>query len=196
MRPASIGIGIGSTVTGGGIDVLLAVVRHPPYVLYYVGWGLLGVGVMILLREAHAWLQTRIAESGFHRWRRAPATQLQDELASRRAEAVELRNRLRHLPPDEAWRQHEYLVAISDQIKDDWFSRLCKTFGDAGALELRNEFMRLPPVFGEALYQRESLIGYMNDAIKLLTQMQNRLGKPLRGSSRLSYAPRATSANR
>ncbi len=125
--------------------------------------------------------------------RQVAASPLQSGIARHREQAVELRSRLRHLPEDEEWRRREDLHAIGDQIKDDWVTRLYKLFGDANALELRNEFMRINGPGGEAMYQRDPLIRFLDEAIDLLGRMQKRLAglaarqrlrPPLRRASR------------
>lgn len=111
------------------------------------------------------------------RKRQVAASPLQSGIEHQREEAAELRNRLRHLPEDEEWRQREHLQAIADQIKDDWVSRLYKLFSDMGALELRDEFMRIGGPSGAEMYQREPQIRFLDDAIALLDRMQKRLAR-------------------
>ncbi len=58
MRPSWI-VGVGTTVVGAGLNVLLAIVQHPPHVLYFVGWGLVGVGVLVCAWGLVAWRQRK-----------------------------------------------------------------------------------------------------------------------------------------
>jgi hypothetical protein len=41
--------GLGTASFGIGLNVLLAIIKHPPEFLYFVGWGLVAVGAVILL---------------------------------------------------------------------------------------------------------------------------------------------------
>jgi hypothetical protein len=41
--------GLGTTSFGIGLNVLLAIVKHPPAFLYGVAWGLIAVGIILLL---------------------------------------------------------------------------------------------------------------------------------------------------
>ena len=132
----------------------------------------LWIGMIVVAVFLGAWGVT------LARKRQVAVSPLQRGLACHRAQAAELRSRLRRLPEDEEWRQREYVQAMSDQIKDDWVSSLYKLFSDVGALELRNEFMRINGPSGEAMYEREPLIRFLDDAMALLRQMQKRLVRP------------------
>jgi hypothetical protein len=64
MRPR---FGIGAAVAGGGLNVLLAIVKHPPHLLYFVGWGLIGAGVLVCCWESARRLRSEAAGNGLLR---------------------------------------------------------------------------------------------------------------------------------
>ena len=107
--------------------------------------------------------------------RRKPNSPLQQGIVEYRQEAFELRQRLRHLPDHDEWRQREYLNNYGDKI-NEWVSGLYGMFGSNGALELRNEFSdSIDGPSGDAMFQREPLIGFLDDAIKRLDEMHKQL---------------------
>ena len=49
--------GFGLALAGGGLTVLLAIIKHPPHWLYIVGWALLGIGLLMLLMDLIVWIR-------------------------------------------------------------------------------------------------------------------------------------------
>jgi hypothetical protein len=45
------------------MNLLLAIIKHPPHALYFVGWGLFGVGVLLIAAEGVRQFRSRRAQT-------------------------------------------------------------------------------------------------------------------------------------